>query len=143
MLHIKTASVIEYDTRRYDFAGWAAAVLGVSDLARIHERPDIQAIACRNVNEQIEVCRRALSEGFARCKDLYIDFVQSVVAPRHGGVISFQMPPSFRFHYSHRGSSAFHRDRDYGVQNGRLNVWLPLTPVWGENIGISAAQPFA
>jgi len=53
-------------------------VLGVPDLARIHERPDLQALACKNFNLQIDVCRRALSDGFERCKDLYIDFVLSV-----------------------------------------------------------------
>ena len=27
----------------------------------------------------------------------------------------------------------FHRDKDFGVEDGRLNVWVPLTNVWGEN----------
>ncbi len=132
-MHVKKASIIGYDTRQYDFAGWARAVLGVADLAKIHERADLQAFGARDVVKQIDLCRRALSDTFAACEPLYDDFIKSVVAPLFGGVKSYQKPPSFRFHYRHRGSSAFHRDRDYGVQNGRLNVWVPLTPVCGDN----------
>ena len=27
----------------------------------------------------------------------------------------------------------FHRDKDFGVEDGRVNVWVPLTEVWGDN----------
>jgi ectoine hydroxylase-related dioxygenase (phytanoyl-CoA dioxygenase family) len=48
-------------------------------------------------------------------------------------VNSYQVPPSFRFHFSRKGSSSFHRDRDYGVDPAHLNVWIPFTRVWGSN----------
>ena len=31
------------------------------------------------------------------------------------------------------GSSVFHKDRDFGVEEGRLNIWVPLAKVWGDN----------
>lgn len=30
----------------------------------------------------------------------------------------------------------FHRDKDFRVEDGRLNVWVPLTNVWGEKIAL-------
>ena len=27
----------------------------------------------------------------------------------------------------------FHRDRDFGVNQGKVNVWIPLTEVYGTN----------
>lgn len=125
--------IIDYDTARFDFRGWACGVLGVSDLHEIHLRDDIRSMRHAPVTEQIEVCRKALAEGFADIAGLYDTFVAEVLGPLYDGIVRYQRPPSFRFHYSRRGSSAFHRDRDYGVLSGRYNCWLPLTRVWGDN----------
>lgn len=132
-MHMRNALVIEFDTKKYDFRGWASSVLGVSELEKIHERSGMEKFTYKDVVKQIELCRRELAENFVLCEVLYIDFVESVLAPLYDGVEAYQKPPSFRLHYSRRGSSSFHRDRDYGVKNGRLNLWVPLTRVWGEN----------
>ncbi|HEY0426657.1 MAG TPA: hypothetical protein VGC76_02520 [Pyrinomonadaceae bacterium] len=125
------ASIIEYDTEKYNFREWASSVLRVQQLEKIHERADIKNYD--GVVKQIRVCRDELYHSFNLCQEIYIDFIKSVIAPLFGGIHGYQIPPSFRFHYSQKGSSSFHRDRDYGVQDGRLNVWLPLTRVWGTN----------
>ncbi|MES9939081.1 MAG: hypothetical protein ABW104_04815 [Candidatus Thiodiazotropha sp. 6PLUC2] len=125
--------IIEYDQKIYDFSDMACQILGVDELHKIHLRDDIHRLNRGPVAEQIEVCRSALAEGFREFAELYDAFVTEVIGPLYGGIISYQRPPSFRFHYSGRGSSAFHRDRDYGVKCGRLNLWVPLTRVWGDN----------
>lgn len=124
-------AIIKYDTKEYDFRAWASSVLGFEPLENIHERADLKAYA--DVVAQINACRNELTGGFGHCKPTYMDFIQSVIAPFYGGVNSYQIPPSFRFHFSGKGSSAFHRDRDYGVNPAHLNVWIPLTRVWGSN----------
>lgn len=105
----------------------------MSELEKIHLRSDIEKFTYKDTVDQIELCRRLLVKNFVLCEVLYIDFIESVLAPLYDGVKAYQKPPSFRLHYSQRGSSSFHRDRDYGVKNGRLNLWVPLTRVWGEN----------
>lgn len=130
-LNVKNARVIEYDTEKYNFRDWASKVLGVSSLEKIHERADMKTY--NDVVRQIRVCRDELHDNFNLCQQMYFDFVKFVIAPLYGGVHAYQIPPTFRFHYSGKGSSSFHRDRDYGVNSGRLNVWLPMTRVWDTN----------
>jgi len=127
------AFIIEFNTRKYDFREWACSVLGMQDIENIHERPDIKRLGPMHVVRQIEIGRKALANDFSTIEPLYDDFVHSIISPIFGGIVSFQTPPSFRLHYSRKGSSSFHRDRDYGVQSGRLNLWIPLTKVWGSN----------
>jgi hypothetical protein len=124
-------AIIEYDIRKYDFRAWASSVLGVEPLENIHERADLKIYS--NVVAQINACRRELNKGFSHCKPVYVDFIQSIIAPLYNGVNSYQIPPSFRFHFSGKGSSAFQRDRDYRFNPTYLNVWIPLTRVWGSN----------
>lgn len=128
---VMNLAIIKYDTEKYDFRAWASSVLGFEPLENIHERADLKAY--EDVAAQINACRDELTSGFGHCKPIYMDFIQSVIAPFYGGVNSYQIPPSFRFHFSGKGSSAFHRDRDYGVNPGHLNVWIPLTQVRGSN----------
>ena len=124
-------AIIKYDTGKYDFRAWASSMLGFEPLENIHERADLKVYT--DVVAQINVCRNELTGGFGHCKSVYMDFIQSVIAPLYGGVHSYQIPPSFRFHFSGKGSSAFHRDRDYGVDPAHLNVWIPLTQVRDSN----------
>ncbi|CAN5256214.1 hypothetical protein BH10ACI1_BH10ACI1_07480 [soil metagenome] len=124
-------SIIKYETEKYDFRAWASNVLGVTQLEKIHERDDLKNFT--DVVKQIAVCRDELDNNFKDCAPIYNEFVKSAIAPLYDGVKAFQIPPTFRFHYSGRGSSSFHRDRDYGVNINRLNLWLPLTRVWGTN----------
>ena len=74
-----------------------------------------------------------LSQHFSEIEESYRSFVLELLGNTILGISSYQSPPSFRFHYCGRSSSVFHRDKDFGVGDGRLNVWVPLTKVWGEN----------
>ena len=38
-------------------------------------------------------------------------------------------PLGFQLWFPVEGS----QDRDFGVEQGRLNIWVPLTKVWGDN----------
>jgi hypothetical protein len=124
-------AIIEYDTRAHDFRTWASSVLGFESLENIHERADLKIYS--NVIAQINACRSELNKGFRYCKPIYMDFIQSIIAPRYHGINSYQIPPSFCLHFSGEGSSPFHRDRDCRINSAYLNVWIPLTRVWGAN----------
>ena len=118
--------VVDYDINRYDFSDWARKTLGVNELSSIHLEKHIQKLNHGPVSNQ-------LTQNFLEVAEIYDAFVIEVLGPIFDGIFDYQRPPSFRFHYKSQGNSAFHRDRDFGVESGRYNVWVPLTNVWGDN----------
>lgn len=124
--------VFSFDTEQYRFSEWAAGVLGVANLAAVHERPDLAGV---RVYDAMKTCLTQLKEGFLEGEPILRRFYKEHMA---GGLgipqLGFQCPPTFRIHLPQCPTvSAFHRDRDYGVTTGRLCVWLPLTKVWESN----------
>lgn len=125
-------TIINYDTAKFDFRAWASLMLNVECLEKIHEQANAKTYS--RAAEQTNVCRHLLIQGFDRFKPVYIHFIRSVIAPIYGGVNSYQLPPSFRFHLSQKGSKVFRRDRSYDGNNPEhLHVWIPFTRAWGSN----------
>ena len=118
--------IIDYDPGKYRFQEWAREVLGVSDLEKAHASNKVKMLNRSPTSNQ-------LTSSFDDIFDDYRSFVFDVIIDKIGKIDLYQSPPSFRFHYCGRGSSVFHKDRDFGVEDGRLNVWVPLTKVWGSN----------
>ena len=119
-------TIIEYNTDKYNFQEWASEGLGKNSLGEIHNYDMIKTL------NRSPTCNQ-LTESFAKIEKLYSSFVVNVLKEVVGEIAAYQSPPSFRFHYCGRGSSVFHRDKDFGVEDGRMNVWVPLTEVWGDN----------
>ena len=119
-------TILNFNPKKYKFREWACEVLGAACLEHIHEIEKIKALNRSPTINQ-------LSHHFSEIEDSYRFFVLELLRDTVSGISSYQSPPSFRFHYCGRSSSVFHRDRDFGVEDGRLNVWVPLTNVWGEN----------
>ena len=120
------SAILNFNPENYKFREWACEVLGVACLENIHEIERIKALNSSPTTNQ-------LSELFLEIEDSYRSFVLELLRDTVSGISSYQSPPSFRFHYCGRSSSVFHRDKDFGVEDGRLNVWVPLTNVWGKN----------
>ena len=120
------STILEYDSTRYNFRKWACELLGVNDLETIHSLNKVKTC-------NISPTANQLAKSFSSIQKIYKSFVLDVIDNEIGGITNYQSPPSFRFHYSGLGSSVFHRDRDFGVEQGRINVWVPLTNVWGNN----------
>ena len=118
--------ILEYDSSRYDFRKWACEVLGVKDLEAIHSLNKVRTLNISPTSNQ-------LVKSFSSILEIYKSFIVELLQKEIGGIANYQSPPSFRFHYSGLGSSVFHRDRDFGVEQGRINVWVPLTNAWGDN----------
>lgn len=119
-------TIVEYNTSQYDFQRWARHGLGNSCLNEIHQSSTIKSL-------NRSPTRNQLTESFPAIKEIYSCFVQDILNNVLGEIAAYQCPPSFRFHYCGHGSSVFHRDKDFGVEDGRVNIWVPLTDVWGEN----------
>ena len=117
---------LEYDSSKYQFQEWACQVLGISSLEKAHASDQVKILNRSPTQNQ-------LANSFDEIFENYCSFVSDVIVDKIGMIASYQSPPSFRFHYCGRGSSVFHKDRDFGVEQGRLNIWVPLTKVWGDN----------
>ena len=129
----KSHFILTYDVEQYDFASWAREALGVEHLHRLHERPNLPEST--DYVKAMEICRSELLVAFRLCRSLFRQFFELEVAPLfHTKNTQYQIPPVFRVHLHGGGTvSASHRDRDHGVASDRLNMWLPLTRVWGNN----------
>ncbi|BEV36248.1 hypothetical protein CREGCYN_10600 [Synechococcus sp. M16CYN] len=118
--------IIDYDTSDFRFREWACDVLKVNNLEKIH-------LSTRIKSKNSSPTTNELANAFAGILDLYDLFVKNIIGQACNGVRRYQRPPSFRFHYNDLGCSVFHRDKDFGVASRRINVWVPLTSVWGNN----------
>ena len=120
------STILEHNSNRYDFRKWACEVLGVKNLEAIHSLNKVRAFNISPTSNQ-------LVKSFSSILEIYKSFIVEVLEKNISGITDYQSPPSFRCHYSGLGSSVFHRDRDFGVEQGRINAWVPLTNVWGDN----------
>ncbi|MEM1203674.1 MAG: hypothetical protein AAGN66_10635 [Acidobacteriota bacterium] len=142
-LQDRPQTLIHYDRRRFDFRAWAHRALGCpamgcSDLGLLHRH------LSPSQREDLGATRKALlarlDDAFGEVADLYRRFVAEVVAPRFGKLVSYQDPPIFRVQLDGFGTiSPFHCDRFFNddpespVLRRSRNVWVPLTPVAGNN----------
>lgn len=125
--------VIKYDTTKINLAGWARAVFGVADLQYLHQLPDPEHFP--TYVERLFYRVSQLKQQAAQIREACTRLKEEVIIPLFGEMEQFQFPPSFRCHLAGaRTASAFHRDdTTYGVMPNTLNIWLPLTPVYGNN----------
>ena len=107
--------ILEFNPERYKFREWACEVLGTNGLENIHKSEKIKAL------NRSPTCNQ-LSQLFSEIEESYRSFILELLRDTVPGISSYQSPPSFRFHYCGRSSSVFHRDKDFGVEDGRLNV---------------------
>ena len=124
-IHMQT-TILEYEFNKYPFYRWACNVLQISCLDQAHRERRVKASNRGPTFNQ-------LTSSFEMIKNVYHDFLLEVLVKQVGEIATYQCPPSFRFHYCGLGSSVFHSDREFGVEDGRINVCVPLTPVWGDN----------
>ena len=120
-------TILNFNPEKYKFREWACEVLGETCLENLHKSERIKALNRSPTSNQLSQLF------FSEIQDSYHSFILELLRDTVSGISSYQSPPSFRFHYCGRSSSVFHRDKDFGVEDGRLNVWVPLTNVWGEN----------
>jgi hypothetical protein len=125
--------VVEYNRREFDFPRIVAEILHEPDLqsivgaeyARFTRETDQSTIYHKSFYMQFE----------ALMGDLYRRFVSHMSDRVFGDVeVYHQAVPTFRVQFPNNlGVAEMHKDSDYRHQNGELNFWVPLTPVWGSN----------
>lgn len=135
------SSVFGYDTKRWDLRAIVSEFFGTDDLENLHLDPRWNPheagltlpshVVTRNSWEVGKALRDAVVERSAPLlKSLIYDHIADFV----GEVRSCQQVAMMRvnFHGS-RAILRFHKDQEYGQQPNVINVWLPVTSVYGSN----------
>lgn len=148
--------VVEYDIARFPFRKWFESVLGSPRLELLHEAHKVDA---ENFVENVSRLRQIVEAKMGDIHELQEKFFAEIVEPIFGKIASRQEVPTTRFHFSvseknllaegdayaregpHRflnlyyfeqyRPGIFHRDRDYGLSDNAINVWIPMTDVTG------------
>jgi hypothetical protein len=126
--------VLRHNTGASDLAAWAKAIFGVDALELIHQLPDPQVFS--SYVHRLYYRVNQLKDHAEQIKEPLERICNEILIPLIGEVLKIQFPPSIRCHLAGAGTaSAFHRDGDpkYGVSPQSLNLWIPLTRVWGTN----------
>lgn len=124
---------VEYDTDRYDFRSWAEVALGVDDLSRLHAvgtygpyRPNDGGLRAK--------WNGRLTARLPQLEELLRPFRERELTRYFVAVPKVRYPPMLRVHPPGYDSiSPVHKDSDYGLAAGAINVWIPLTRVWDSN----------
>ena len=150
--------VANYDTGKFPFRKWFEEVIESTDLERLHK---IKKVNPSNFVKEVSVLRELVEARFVEIKNLQTEFLQKIAEPFFGPIASRQEVPTARFHFNvsepslldegkvysidgpHRflnlyyfeqyRPGVFHRDRDYGLIDSAINVWIPITDAFATN----------
>ncbi len=125
--------IFGYDTTRWNFRAMVAEFFGTDDLEHLHQTHffDSRCTAKQNSLDVGKSLHTAVSaKSGPLLESLIYDHIASFIGPVKGHQKSAMMRVNFH------GSKAilrFHRDREYGQTGDLINLWLPVTAVWGSN----------
>lgn len=150
--------ILAYDNNLFPFRNYFSDIFGTADLENLHA---IYGVTSNNISEKTIFLRDLCERRICQLQDLISKFMQCFVAEQYGKVCGFQMLPTLRFHFAVKDSeldeeridiaaldsqqflrkyyfdkhrlAMFHRDKDYGLLDGSVNLWIPVTKVWGAN----------
>ena len=155
---INGIEITNYSTQVFPFRSCFAKIFGTENLEELHR---LRAVNTTNFQASIHEARLLAESKSSEIHDLLDRFFSVIVVPKFGPVLSWQQMPTFRTHFavedpelegerddlarlgpaefldkhyfdSYR-PAMFHRDKDYGLSPGMLNLWLPATDVAGAN----------
>lgn len=126
--------ILYYDPEKVGLSAWARSTFGIDHLEDLHLLPD--PVPFENYVDRLYYRVNQLKDRVMEIAEALQYIKEEIVVPVVGEIERFQFPPSIRCHLSGAGTaSAFHKDGEakYGVTANSLNLWIPLTKVWGNN----------
>jgi hypothetical protein len=143
---------LEYSWARYGFAAKVRDILQVEDLTRLRgEDFGVVDLITRESDQSSELHKRFYAGFGGRLGVAYRLFVGEIarlVFPNTE--VLYQVVPTFRVQFpDNLAVGEFHTDAEYHHLDGTLNVWVPLTRVFGSNsvwvergLGLGDHQPW-
>jgi hypothetical protein len=150
--------IIYYDKILFPFRSCLSNILGTDDLENLHKQHNVTV---DNIAEKTSSLRFFCEERIGNLQEVLKEFINKVVVELYGRIYGFQVLPTLRFHFAVKSPqlkpeteditalssenflkkyyfnnqrlAMFHRDKDYGLTSGSVNLWIPVTKVWGAN----------
>ncbi|ADB39707.1 hypothetical protein Slin_3705 [Spirosoma linguale DSM 74] len=126
--------VLYHEPVEAELSAWAKSVFGVTKLEELHLLPD--PVSFNNYVERLYYRVNQLKDKIYEIQEEIENIKVQLLVPLVGEISKYQFPPSIRCHLNGGGTaSAFHKDGDakYKISANSLNLWIPLTRVWGNN----------
>lgn len=150
------AFVFDYDVRRWDLRAVVRDYFGTDSLEALHQDPrwnppdPVHALPnTATLRNSWDVSKALRSAVIDRAMPLLDSLIRHRISDFVTRIVSQQPQAMMRvnFHGS-RAILRFHTDREYGQRDTALNIWLPVTRVYGSNSlyfesapGLSDFQP--
>jgi len=131
-LNDEKLKILTYETTRFDFEGSVKEALGLhstEQLSQIHTRFNSGPVVTRETDSTTPI-HRLYYEKIADTNfyNHYRDFIHTVVSRVVEGPLIVQRIPTFRAHMpKNKAVGRYHRDKEFGHQDGAINFWLPVT----------------
>lgn len=125
--------IFHYDTGRWNFRQLVAEFFGTGDLEHLHDTHFFNPRYPGKKNSA-DVSKELKEAMGPRANALLDSLIYDHIAGFIGPIKGRQPSPMWRINF--HGSRAvlrFHRDQEYGQTANLINLWLPVTSVWGSN----------
>jgi hypothetical protein len=121
----------KYSTSRYPFSSAVEEMLEVSSLRNIHKNKGAAwDLIVRETDQGTPYHRLYYREFENKLRSLWEKFVIECLGPLYDEDILYQSIPTFRIQIpGNLAVGEFHRDSQYGHQDGTLNIFLPFVDV--------------
>lgn len=142
--------VLRYDWSKHDFGATVRSILDVDDLTTLRGQDfGVNNVVTRKT-DQGSLLHKKFYSGFAAMQNAYRIFAEEIAPQIFADRVYYQRIPTFRVHFpDNLAVGEFHRDSDFGHQDGVLNVWVPLTPAFDSNtvwiekhFGLNDSRPY-
>lgn len=128
--------LLHYDWQQYKFGTTVRKMLNVDDLTALRgEDHGVVGVVSRKTDQASLLHKRFYSYFETLLKPEYERLVAEITPQVFPGeTVYYQKVPTFRIQFPENlAVGEFHRDSDFGHQDGVLNVWVPLTPAFDSN----------
>ena len=154
----RDVEIIEYDVKWFPFRSWFEDILGTEDLEHLHQSRGVNIENVDRCSEELRVFCESKSH---QLRALASELLATRMTMRFGPLVQCQTTPTIRFHFAVQSAELrresedvaaldsatflknyyfdgsrtpmFHRDYDYGLPFGPINLWVPVTCVGGAN----------
>ena len=135
---------LHYDYKTFDFAAKVRRYLDFENLPKIHEKHKFEEVL-KSGTDQNQPLHTKFYKGMdadSSFVELYVSFIQEMIAPRYDKELLYQKFPTFRVHQpGNIGTFGWHKDSNYNHSPKEINYYMPMTSGYDTNTIWHESEP--
>ena len=135
---------LHYDYKTFDFAAKVRRYLDFENLPKIHEKHKFEEVL-KSGTDQNQPLHTKFYKGMdadSSFVELYVSFIQEMIAPRYDKELLYQKFPTFRVHQpGNIGTFGWHKDSNYNHSPKEINYYMPMTRGYDTNTIWHESEP--